>query len=371
MDFKSLIEWQKRTDNTLTRLVRSTNTFGCSNCHKIHKPCDNTEKNAVICAEGSNVSFFCTSCWDSEPNWQCSHCESTPDDKDVISCDCCGQWTHNNCEQYIDVTEKYICTQCKNSDLGNLKSVIFDKNIALSDANNATKKWKSKFEHAEQQEKNHGVVSAHLLEEIEEVHKQKNLYKVELKKLQHLQKTSSKSMATTLSIANNATNEWKGKFEHVEQQEKERSVVSARVNGEFDVVRKQNKLYKHAIKKLQRNQQCLNISMKKHHETNTRLVLTVNKLRKRTREHDGMVDLMNNYVKRHKPEWSYSVPSGLTPLHVFLWKKYECKQSVHGGQYGVNGIHSNIGNIPLFSSINDMFKAVHKIYMMTSVQKVV
>ena len=104
------------------------------------------------------------------------------------------------------------------------------------------------------------------------------------------------------------------------------------------------------------------ISITQKKETTARLVLTVNKLRKRAREHEGMVDIMNNYVKRHKPEWSYIAPIGLTPFQAFLWKKYECKIHNTMQQYGANGITSSVGHLPLFDSLSVMFKVVNDTY---------
>ena len=176
MNSNSLIEWQNHPSNGSTRLAQSVNAFGCHNCNKTHMPNDSTEKNIIICTSGSEVSFFCISCWDGEPNWQCEHCESTPEDKDIISCDCCGQWTHNNCSQYIDIAVKYICKRCKNSDLKNLKETIYDNATVISNANDAAKKWKSKFDQVqkgdkqavEQEKKKHSVVLVRMKEEFEQ-----------------------------------------------------------------------------------------------------------------------------------------------------------------------------------------------------------
>jgi len=340
MSSKSITEWQKCPKNTSTRLLQSTSGFNCGHCRKNHS--ESPDKNMVQCTAESKVDFFCVGCWDGTA-WHCDDCDSVPNDSEVISCEHCGQWTHNNCLQSIDVSKEYICSHCRSSDLKSLKETIFDKNAALLNAIDKTKEWKAKFD--------------------------------ALKNVQVQKELSSAATATQLTNIKRLNAHSVQLCGRLESQQKRNTIVETQMKQELVVVRQQKMTYKKELKKVQQQQRQLRSTLQKKTELSVVLVESVNRLRKRSnkreREHDDMIETMSRYVKRYKPQWSYTAPTGLSGMNLLLWKKYECKVRVDNGvqQYGANGVASKVGSVPLWSSLNKMFAVILSIYQLRTSQE--
>lgn len=242
----------------------------------------------------------------------CPDCQQVPTDSEVIGCENCGQWTHNNCQQIIDPTQGYICLACRTSDLQILKETIFDKQAALSNATQECRGWKQKFDSMAQAQ----LHTETMLEQTT----------AELTKIQ-------KKNVATAQVFEQRMNTQRQQFK----------LVSEQKNAELSKLRSHKKRSQHK---------------------NANLTSQVQTLRKREREHDGMVKTMEKYVKRHKNSWSYTPPSGLGAHDLMLWGLYQCKVRSNNDTmlYSANKISSTAGDSCEWNSLTKTLQIARKLY---------
>jgi hypothetical protein len=256
----------------------------------------------------------------------CPGCNQIPDDTEVIGCENCGQWTHNNCQQNIDVAHGYICFDCRTSDPKTLKETIFDKQAELTDLVGAFVTVKEKYA---------SMVQAQQHTETQ---------------LQQTEATLVKFKKTNVA---NAT-----KFKtRMKSQRQQFEVVSTQMNAELAKLRGRLQHFQNEFQKVQSNEQILN-------KNNANLSEQVKRLHKRNRDHDGMIEMMQGYVKRHKNNWSYTPPSGLSAHDLMLWNLYQCKVRTNNNTmlYSANKISTPTGDSCEWNSLTKTLQVARKLY---------
>jgi hypothetical protein len=134
----TLAQWQQNPPDGKTSL---STTFASTKCGK----CCKFDSSIVLCTRSQNVDIFCQGCWD-EADWQCPGCNTIPDDSEVVGCKQCGQWVHNNCSVFLDVTDGYVCTGCQSSDTLLLKAQLYTKEVELNSLATERKKMLTKLQ---------------------------------------------------------------------------------------------------------------------------------------------------------------------------------------------------------------------------------
>lgn len=332
MSLKSISEWQRGSKNDQTRILKTLGTFNCGQCAQKHRSKKSVEHTMVVCSSGGSVDFFCSGCWDEE-EWMCTHCNQVPADTEVIGCEKCGQWTHNNCQQLVDTSRGYICLGCQTSDLKMLKETIFDKQVALDNATNKCRGLQQKFETMSKAHEHTDTMLKQTTTDLNKF-KQKNLANV-------------------------------AEFEkRMNSQRQQFGAVSMQMNTELAKLRCTKKLCQDEIQKLQATEKRLALCIGTTRTTNANLIKQVRGLRKRDRDHDGMVEMMQQYVKRHKNSWSYKPPANLGGLDLTLWNLYECKVRSHNNTmlYSANKISSAAGDRCEWNSLAKTLQVVRKLY---------
>lgn len=339
MSLKTISEWQRRSKNDQTRVLKSLCTFNCGQCAQKQRSKNSVEHTMVVCSSGGSVDFFCSGCWDEE-EWTCPDCNQVPADTEVIGCEQCGQWTHNNCQQVIDTSSGYICLDCQTSDLKTLKETIFDKQVALSNATTNCREWKQKFETMSKAQQHTDTMLKQTTTDLNKLKKQHSAKFVECEK-------------------------------RVTQQRRQFDAVSTQMNTELAQLRRTKQLCKNEILKLQAVEKRLTSSVKTTTAANAKLTIEIQCFRKRTREHserqrehDGMVNMMQDYVKRHKSGWSYTPPPGLGTHDLMLWNLYQCKSRSNNNTmiYSANKMSSTHGDNVEWKSIGKILFVMRKLY---------
>ena len=343
MSHKSISEWQQCSKTDQTRLLNTLGTFNCGKCAQNHQSKNSVAHTMVFCyspdpagSSAGSADFFCGGCWDEE-EWMCPGCNQIPPDSEVIGCEHCGQWTHNNCQQIIDVTRGYICFDCRTSDPKTLKETIFDKQAELTEVVGAF---------ATVKEKCASLVQA-------QQHTETQLQQTEATLNTQLQQTEATLTKFKKANVANATNFKK----RMESQRQQFDIVSTQMNAELAKLRGRIQHFQHEFQKLQSNEQALK-------KSNAKLSGQVNRLHKRNREHDGMVEMMQSYVKRHKNNWSTTPPSGLSANDLMLWKLYQCKVRTNNNTmlYSANKIASTTGESCEWNSLAKTLQVARKLY---------
>jgi len=339
MSLKSISEWQQCSKKDQTRILNTLGTFNCGKCTREHRSNNSVEHTMVVCSSGGSVDFFCSGCWDEE-EWTCPGCNQVPADAEVIGCEHCGQWTHNNCQQVIDISRGYICFDCRTSDPKTLKETIFDKQAALTEVVGAFAAVKQKYA---------SVVQAQ----------------------QHTETQLHQTEATLVKFQKaNVANATKFKT-RMNSQRQQFDVVSTQMNAELAKLRHRQQHFQTEFVKLQKKKQRLASSAIVLKKNNANLSGQVERLRKRNRDHesmvrdhDSMVEMMQSYVKRHKNNWSYTPPSGLSAHDVMLWNLYQCKVRSNNNTmfYSANKMSSKEGNSVEFNSLTKILQVARKVY---------
>ena len=326
MSSKSITEWQQPLTTGTTTIIQSTSNFNCGHCQKHQKKGKQSKIDLIMCQTGSVVDFFCSSCWDTQ-EFCCPDCQTIPSDKDIVGCDSCGQWSHNYCQIEIEDVNNYICSCCITKNERAIPETVDQSTI---DVNKEVESLIVSNQRA--------IAKSEASEKLCEALLQKHISSQQ--ELETLKKEKSSYI-----LATNRT---------LQKQ-----------NDQFRILTEKNKLYA-------KNNDTLKTELKKvvndlqiRKQATSVLGAQVIALNKRTREHDGMVELMSRYVKRHKPNcWLYSVPDGLSVVDAMLWKQYECKYREQGSSqtYSADKITSKVGNVPLWDNLSDLLETVHDLY---------
>ena len=339
MSLKTISEWQRCSKSDQTRILNTMGTFNCGKCAQTHQSKNSVEHTMVVCSSGGSVDFFCSGCWDAE-EWACPGCNQIPADTEVIGCEHCGQWTHNNCQQVIDVSRGYVCFDCRTSDPKTLKETIFDKQAALTEVVDALATVKQKYASGVQAQQ----------------HTETQLQQTETQ-LQRTEATLNKFKKT--NVANTTAFE-----KRLKSQRRQFGVVSTQMNAELAKLRRRQQHFQNEFVKLQEKDQRLASSAIVLKKNNAKLSGQVECLRKRNRDHDSMVEMMQRYVKRHKGCWSYTPPSGLSAHDLMLWNLYQCKVRSNNNTmlYSANKISSKTGDSVEWNSLTKTLQVARKLY---------
>ena len=339
MSVQSISEWQQCSKKDQTRILNTLGTFNCGKCTREHRSNNSVEHTMVVCSSGGSVDFFCSGCWDEE-EWTCPDCNQVPADTEVIGCEHCGQWTHNNCQQVIDISRGYTCFDCRTSDPKTLKETIFDKQAALTEVVGAFAAVKQKYA---------SVVQA-------QQHTETQLQQTETQ-LQQAEATLNKFKKTNVD---NTT-----AFEkRLKSQRRQFEAVATQMNAELAKLRRRQQHFQTEFVKLQEKDQRLASGAIVLKKNNAKLSGQVECLRKRNRDHDSMVEMMQNYDKRHKGCWSYTPPSGLSAHDLMLWNLYQCKVRSNNNTmlYSANKISSKTGDSVEWNSLTKTLQVARKLY---------
>ena len=339
MSLKSISEWQQCSKKDQTRILNTVGTFNCGKCAQKHRSKNSVEHTMVVCSSGGSVDFFCSGCWDGE-EWTCPDCNQVPADTEVIGCEHCGQWTHNNCQRVIDISSGYVCFDCRTSDPKTLKETIFDKQAALTEVSGAFATVKQKYV---------SVVQAHQQTETQLQQTEKQL----------LQTEATLNNFKKISQANAAAFE-----ERLKSQRRQFEVVSTQTNAELAKLRRRQHHFQTEFLKLQEKDKRLASGAVVLKKNNAKLFGQVERLRKRNRDHDSMVEIMQSYVKRHKNEWSYTPPASLSNHDLLLWNLYQCKVRSNNNTmlYSANKISSKNGDSLEWNSLTKTLQIARKLY---------
>jgi len=214
-----------------------------------------------------------------------------------------------------------------------LKETIFDKQAALTEVTGAFAAVKQKYA---------SVVQAQQHTETQ---------------LQQTEATLAKFQKANVA---NAT-----KFKtRMNSQRQQFNVVSTQMNAELAKLRGRLQHFQTEFVKLQENDQRLASSAIVLKKSNANLSVQVKRLHKRNRDHDGMVEMMQSYVKRHKSNWSYTPPTGLSVHDLMLWNLYQCKVRTNNNTmlYSANKISSTTGDSCEWSSLTKTLQVARKLY---------
>ena len=346
MSLKTIKTWQKCPKSASTRVINTLNAFKCNSCNK-NCTSQKNDKNAVLCMDNGTATFFCISCWDEE-EWECQNCGSIPDDSQVIGCETCGQWFHQDCPYYIDTKDGFHCDSCQTSNVSTLKETIFDKSAALKLSINRTNEWKKKCDELQNDKVSlegrlSGIVQKHSGKIIEFAQKMNNIKKAHFA----------------------VTNGLKEEIKNVRSSHNELRTSKNLYRKELKKLIAENKVHIGQKRKLTDENRFLSEEIRKKIVENDSLKSHSAKYASQTHDYLRMVETMNHFIKRQKMEWSYSPPVRLHANDDNLWKLYQCKvRKVNGKDvFGADKIvRSNTIEPLLVHSLKEILQIASKIH---------
>jgi len=287
----TLKQWQTPNKHAITTRYLTTNTTPCFECHALCNEAIHGNHHTQCTSK-----TFCISCWDEE-SWDCPDCHQIPDDKDCISCNKCGQWTHNHCNgMHIDATTDYLCNRCKYA------GDIIDKLVLQNDATKLTNELAEK-EATSQHKREIAKLSKQHEVQVVKLNKKHDQVVVEKMHLQgELQNTQASLLARSETV-------------------KEMKVLASEKNKairQLNVANSRNRSGNQEI-------HFLNKQVTELKKQLTRAQNNGKKNNKRSRECDHMLEDMQRLVKKYRARWNYNPPSTLTDIDLMLWKTYRCK----------------------------------------------
>ena len=320
----TLAQWQQNPPDGKTSLSK---TFGSTKCGK----CCKFDSSIVFCTRSRNVDIFCQGCWD-EADWQCPGCNTIPDDSEVVGCEQCGQWVHNNCSVFLDVTDGYVCTGCQSSDTLLLKAQLYTKEVELNTLATERKKMLTKLQTTtlkltdseskfSQQQSRYTTLekrNQRLTSVAESVEKQLN-------KSQNIFSKTKKAAVQKISELEKQLNKSQNIFSNTKK-----AAVQKISELETTVVALKNSLKNCRAQYKQKRAEADTANVKKN-EYKQRLTNNMEKNRKRQEDIDNLTQHMATFIEKGRTEWSDMMPAGLNEKESRLWSILKCKsRSLNG-----------------------------------------
>ena len=295
----TLAQWQQNPPDGKTSLSK---TFGSTKCGK----CCKFDSSIVFCTRSQNVDIFCQDCWD-EADWQCPGCNTIPDDSEVVGCEQCGQWVHNNCSVFLDVTDGYVCTGCQSSDTLLLKAQLYTKEVELNSLATERKKMLTKLQ----------TTTLKLTDSESKFSQQQSRYTTLEKRC--------KLVSEYGAIVEKQLNKSQNIFSNTKK-----AAVQKRSELETTVVALKNSLKNYRAQLKQKRAEADTANVQKN-EYKQRLVNNMEKNRKRQEDIDNLTQHMTTFIEKGRTEWSDIAPAGLNEKESRLWSILKCKsRSLNG-----------------------------------------
>ena len=328
----TLAQWQQNPPDGKTSISKTFNSTKCGKCCKF-------DSSIVLCTRSQNVDIFCQDCWD-EADWQCPGCNTIPDDSEVVGCEQCGQWVHNNCSVFLDVTDGYVCTGCQSSDTLLLKAQLYTKEVELNNVATERKKMLTKLQ----------TTTLKLTDSESKISEQQSRY-------------------TTLEKRCKLVTEYGATVE--KQLNKYGATVEKQLNKSQNILSKTKKAAAQKISKLETTvvalkntlKNCRAQSKQKRAEAATanvqknkykqRLTNNMEKNRKRQEDIDNLTQHMATFIEKGRTEWSDMMPAGLNEKESRLWSILKCKsRSLNGA------VQFSADTNARFATYHELFKDI-------------
>jgi len=328
----TLAQWQQNPPDGKTSISKTFNSTKCGKCCKF-------DSSIVLCTRSQNVDIFCQDCWD-EADWQCPGCNTIPDDSEVVGCEQCGQWVHNNCSVFLDVTDGYVCTGCQSSDTLLLKAQLYTKEVELNSLATERKKMLTKLQ----------TTTLKLTDSESKISEQQSRY-------------------TTLEKRCKLVTEYGATVE--KQLNKYGATVEKQLNKSQNILSKTKKAAAQKISKLETTvvalkntlKNCRAQSKQKRAEAATanvqknkykqRLTNNMEKNRKRQEDIDNLTQHMATFIEKGRTEWSDMMPAGLNEKESRLWSILKCKsRSLNGA------VQFSADTNARFATYHELFKDI-------------
>jgi hypothetical protein len=328
----TLAQWQQNPPDGKTSISKTFNSTKCGKCCKF-------DSSIVLCTRSQNVDIFCQDCWD-EADWQCPGCNTIPDDSEVVGCEQCGQWVHNNCSVFLDVTDGYVCTGCQSSDTLLLKAQLYTKEVELNSLATERKKILTKLQ----------TTTLKLTDSESKISEQQSRY-------------------TTLEKRCKLVTEYGATVE--KQLNKYGATVEKQLNKSQNILSKTKKAAAQKISKLETTvvalkntlKNCRAQSKQKRAEAATanvqknkykqRLTNNMEKNRKRQEDIDNLTQHMATFIEKGRTEWSDMMPAGLNEKESRLWSILKCKsRSLNGA------VQFSADTNARFATYHELFKDI-------------
>lgn len=368
----TLAQWQQKPPNTTTSVLKSNGTIKCGSCCK-----SRTRGDVVVCTGKETVDIFCYSCWDGT-EWSCSACKTVPAESEVVGCECCGQWVHNGCSIYIDIDDGYVCLACKTSDTTLLKNSLFNKEAELTAVASERHKLISKLACMEasstklEQKSNECqfklcVSESERTDLLSEIVK---LKKINSGHIQQLQNTvlASKSVKQKYDIENSALTQelhkMRASTDSVARLQQSTQFYKNKCDAKSQLLSNARTQLRKVHTTIKESQERASVAEKNLDDNIAKSVHNIAKNRKRQREHDILVDVMERIVKKSRSEWSSLPPTTLQPIEKQMWARLRCKSRALNGciQYTASITHSRHRCPPRFNTLTELLVAVREVY---------
>jgi len=346
MSSTTIKQWQEKPILGKTALLKASGTHKCGQCRKTK-----TSGDVVVCTTSKTVDIFCYGCWDSV-EWTCHDCRSNPADSEIIGCECCGQWVHNNCSVYIDAEAEdgYVCMDCQTSDAETLKVSLYNKNAELTCLAAERAQLISKMTVLQQE---HTQRHADIVRDVATFEK-KN---IQLDTVVASLHKANKSMKQRHRIEKEALTRELSDIRSTTPVLEQLTADCAHYKSRFETTTICLNNAKQQLRNVHGN---ITASRARAETAEKQLQEKQKKERKRQREFDMLVDVMEKVVKKSRQEWSTVAPAGLTLVEKELWGQFSCKSRPSNGhiQYTGNIRDIRSGATARFDTRSELFQAL-------------
>ena len=358
----TLAQWQQNPPDGKTSISKTFNSTKCGKCCKF-------DSSIVLCTRSQNVDIFCQDCWD-EADWQCPGCNTIPDDSEVVGCEQCGQWVHNNCSVFLDVTDGYVCTGCQSSDTLLLKAQLYTKEVELNNVATERKKMLTKLQTttlkltdseskiSEQQsryttlEKRCKLVTEYGATVEKQLNKYGATVEKQLNKSQNILSKTKKAAAQKISKLETTVVALKNTLKNCRAQSKQKRAAQKISKLETTVVALKNTLKNCRAQSKQKRAEAATANVQKN-KYKQRLTNNMEKNRKRQEDIDNLTQHMATFIEKGRTEWSDMMPAGLNEKESRLWSILKCKsRSLNGA------VQFSADTNAIFATYHELFKDI-------------